>query len=131
MQNTDDEQFISDDNLDGFLDANSDSYTRISPDSPLFFDVTFYKKFGTVRNPKNGKFMDVDIVTCFEFPQFVCMTEADAFVREDAEELREMVLSEFLEYLKIKASAFAHMITKTKGMWTDNVTFRFSVASTT
>lgn len=112
---------------DKLINANSDKFEKNEKGGPLFFEVTFFKKFETLRNPNTGKIMDLDMISCFEFPQFACLFEPDTVMKNDS--WRSDILEEFVEYLKIKSAAFARMIIETKPIWIDDVTVRFSVAT--
>lgn len=112
---------------ENLIRANSDKFEKIAEGGPLFFEVTFFKKFETMRNPRTGKIMDLDMISCFEFPQFACLVEPDTVMKDDS--WRSDILEEFVEYLKIKASAFAKMFIETKPIWINDVTVRFSVAT--
>lgn len=104
----------------------SDKFSEIEPDGPLFFEVTFYKKFEMLKNPKTGKFVELDLVTCFEFPQFACLLEKDSILEKDT--WKSEILEEFVDYLKFKAASFANAIVeKSRPIWVNDVTVRFSV----
>jgi hypothetical protein len=117
----------SDDKLlrDDILAANSDKYGEIKSGGPLFLDITFYKKFDTIRDPDTGKLVDLDVISCFEFPQFVCLVEQDFTISDDS--WRIDILDQFVNYLKIKSAAFAKMFVSSEPIWINDVTVRFSV----
>lgn len=117
--------------LQDVLSLNTDKFKKVSNDGPLFFEVTFFKKLDTVRDPDTGKLIDLDIISCFEFPQFACLVEANATVDREDDSWKTEILNQFIEYLKIKASAFAKMFVGSNPKWMDDVTVRFSVTTTT
>lgn len=115
---------------DFLVNSNSDKYKKVTNGGPLFFDVTFYKKFDTIRDPETGKLVDMDVITCFEFPQFACLVEVNTTVDNEADDSwKAEILKEFIEYLKIKAASFAKMFVGSSPSWINDVTVRFSVTT--
>jgi phage terminase large subunit len=115
------------DALDSVLDQTEyTDFKHISKNTPLVFDVTFYKSFESVKNPSTGKIMNFDVVKCFEFPQFACIFESD-FIAANRDEWKEPLLSEFLDYVKIKAESFFKCLSSKRAIWIDDVTARFSL----
>lgn len=112
--------------LDDIMEANSDKYDKVEPDTPLFLDVTFYKKFETIKNPYTGRMMDLDVIMCFEFPQFACLFESNSVDKVETS-WKTDVLKEFIDYLKFKASNFAKCLVESAPVWIDDVTARFTL----